>query len=169
MRSESVSLTSVIAFYGAVLSSIAFGWNLYRDLRDRARLRIKIHIRRAVQSPDGKWYQVSPDLPVQAASEKLYLVATVTNIGRRPVKWTGWGGKYHKPEDGKKGFRIIPSVLPVILKEGDSCTEMTDDLSPAGENVKALFIDDAADKCWYLARSDLRKLKEERRKWAGKP
>jgi len=165
VKSDPVTLTSLLAFYGAALSSIALGWNLYRDLRDRARIRVKVHIRRAVKTPDGKWYQLTPDLPVQGASDKLYVVADVTNIGRRPVKCTGWGGTYHKPQDGKRHFRIVPSALPIMLKEGDSCSEMTDDLSAAGENVKALFIDDAADKRWYLSGRDLRRLKQEHQKW----
>lgn len=166
MKSDPITLTSLLAFYGAALSSIAFGWNLYRDLRDRARLKVKMHIRRLVRNLDGKWYQLTPDLSVEGATEKLFLVADVTNIGRRPVKWTGWGGRYHKAQNGKMAFRIIPSVLPIMMKEGESCSEMTDDLSAAGENVRALFIDDAADKRWYLSRRDLRKLKHERRKFA---
>lgn len=167
MKSDSLSLTSLLAFYGAALSSIALGWNLYRDLRDRARLKVRMHIRRIVRSPDGKWYQVSPDLPVDGASEKLFLVANVTNVGRRPVMWCGWGGKYDKAQHDKKAFRIVPSVLPVMLNEGDSRSELTDDLAAASENVKALFIDDAADKRWYLSRRGLRKLKQERRKYLG--
>jgi hypothetical protein len=61
---EPMSLTSLLAFYGAVLSSFGFGWNVYRDLQDRPRLKVSMAIRRIVQSPDGKWYQVEPDLPV---------------------------------------------------------------------------------------------------------
>jgi hypothetical protein len=35
---EPISLTGLIAIYGAVLSSIALGRNLYRDLLDRPHL-----------------------------------------------------------------------------------------------------------------------------------
>jgi hypothetical protein len=33
--SEALSLTSLLAFYGAAPSSIGFGWNVYRDLLDK--------------------------------------------------------------------------------------------------------------------------------------
>ncbi len=161
---DPITITGLLAFYGAILSSVGLGWNLYRDLQDRARLKIEVHIRRIVRSPDGKWYQVKPDLPVEGASEKLFVVANVTNIGRRPVKWTGWGGEYHKPHQrGGNSFVILPTVLPIMLKEGESVSEMTDDLKAASADVKRLFIYDAAGKNWYLSRRALRKLKEESR------
>jgi hypothetical protein len=85
-----LSITSLLAFYGAALSSFGAGWNFYRDLRDKARLKISVNIRRIVSSPDGKWYQVEPNLPVEGASKQLFVVVNVTNVGRRPVKWVGW-------------------------------------------------------------------------------
>ena|SRR5229473_1314481 len=90
MVSEPITITGLLAVYGAILSSFGLGWNFYRDLQDKARLKVRMSIRRIVSSPDGKWYSVNPDLPIQGASSKLYLVANVTNVGRRPVKWTGW-------------------------------------------------------------------------------
>ena len=40
------SLTEFLAAYGALLASIGFGWNLYRDLLDRARLQVSVNVRR---------------------------------------------------------------------------------------------------------------------------
>ena len=161
MKGDSISLTSLLAFYGAVLSSFGFGWSVYRDLQDRPRLKIGMGVRRIVQSPDGKWYQVQPDMPVEGASKSLYLVVNVTNTGRRPVKWMGWGGKWKKREPGGGAFIIQPIALPTMLKDGDSCSEFTDDLKAAGANVKELFIYDSTGKNWYLSRRALKKLKEE--------
>ncbi|MGA8493310.1 MAG: hypothetical protein WB711_23005 [Terriglobales bacterium] len=160
---EPISLTSFVAFYGAVLSSIGLGWNLYRDSHDKARLKIEMRIRRIVRSPDGKWYQLTPDMPVEGASANLFLVANVTNVGRRPIKWMGWGGRFHKPQNGKSAFLIQPAALPIMLAEGDSCSELTDDLNAAGENVKQLFVWDSTGKNWYLSRKALKELKEERK------
>ena len=124
---EPSNITSFFAFYGAVLSSFVAGWNFYRDLRDRPRLKVEMHIRRIAGSPDGKWYQVNPELSVQGASEKLYLVVNVTNVGRHPVKWTGWGGNYKKPHNGKSSFWIQPTHIPVMLPQGESSSEFTDE------------------------------------------
>jgi hypothetical protein len=167
--SEPISLTSLLAFYGAVLSSFGAGWNFYRDLRDKARLKVSMSIRRIAYSPDGKWYQVKPDLPVQGASEKLYVVVNVTNAGRRPVKWTGWGGEYKTPHNGRTGFWIQPTHIPLMLPEGESSSEFTDDLEAAGEDVKKLFIFDATGKNWHLSWNALRKLKDECRKFRPAP
>jgi len=160
-----ISLTSVVAFYGAVLSTFGFGWNMYRDLLDKPRLKVQMGIRRLVPSPDGKVYQAQPDLPIQGSSEELFLVANVTNIGRRPVKWMGWGGEWIKPEATGGAFIIQPRALPTVLKESESCSEYTDDLKAASDNVRKLFVYDSTGKNWYISRRALRKLKEERRKF----
>jgi hypothetical protein len=162
-----LTVTDVLAIYGAGLSSIAFGWNLFRDLRDKARIKVSAHIRRTVQTIDGKWYAVKPDLGVEGASEQLFLVVNVTNAGRRPVLWTGWGGKYSKPLNGRDSFSIIPVAIPKKLSEGETHSEYTADLSPAGDNVKRLFIWDATGRNWYLSRGALRKLKAEYVKYHG--
>jgi hypothetical protein len=164
----SLTITDILAGYGAALASIGFGWNLYRDLLDRARLQVDANVRRTVQSADGKWYQVKPDLGVAGASAQLFVVVNVTNVGRRPVQWTGWGGKYHKAANGKV-FSIIPVALPRMLNEGDTHSEYTDQLDVTGENVKRVFIWDASGKNWYLSWRKLRKLKEEARKFQGMP
>ncbi len=155
------SLTKFLAAWGAILATLGLGWTLYRDLRDRPRLRITAHIRRVVQSVNGRWYAVAPDLPVEGASEQVFVVVNVTNVGRRPVQWVGWGGKYRKIAGGKPAFVITPQALPITLKEGDTHTEFTPELNPADERVKRLFIWDAAGKNWYLSRWALRKLKQE--------
>ena len=160
-----IGVTDILAIYGAALSSIALGWNLYRDLLDRPRLKVHAHVRRIVQSTHGKWYSVKPDIPVEGASQQLFVVVDVTNIGRRPVQWVGWGGKYRKPVNGKTAFTIIPLALPRMLNEGDMHSEFTPELNPADENVKRLFIWDASGKNWYLTRRALRKLKKESAKF----
>jgi hypothetical protein len=160
-----LTITDVLAAYGSILASVGFGWNLYRDLLDRARLQVSANVRRIMQTGDGKWYAVKPDLGVAGASAQLYVVVDVTNVGRRPVQWTGWGGKYHKPVNGKGSFTIIPFALPKMLNEGETHSEYTDALNPAGENVKRLFIWDAAGNHWNLSRRALRELKAESHKF----
>jgi hypothetical protein len=160
------SLTQFLAAYGALLASVGFGWNLYRDLLDRAKLQVSVKVRRIARGADGKFFAVKPDLPVEDASEQLYVVMSVANVGRRPVLWQGWGGKYHKPVSGKKLFFIIGQDLPKMLHEGEYHSEFTalePDLGPANENVKSLFMWDASGKEWKLSRKGLKKLKQEAR------
>jgi hypothetical protein len=69
-----------------------------------------------------------PDLPVEGALPQLFVVVHVTNVGRRPVKWTGWGGNYHKPVEGRSSFLVVPVDLPQMLNEGASHSEHTTDV-----------------------------------------
>jgi hypothetical protein len=168
MRFPFNGLTEFLAAYGALLSSIGLGWSLYRDLLDRAKLQVSADVRRIGMGTDGRWFSIKPDIQIEGASEQLYVVMSVVNVGRRPVLWQGWGGKYRQPEDGKTGFTIIGRDLPKMLKEGETHSELTPleaDLRPAHENAKSLFMWDPSGKYWKLSRKGLKELKQEARKF----
>lgn len=168
MRLAFSGLTEFLAAYGALLSSVGFGWTLYRDLLDRANLQVSASIRRIVRGADGKYFASKADLAIEGASEQLFVVMDVVNVGRRPVLWQGWGGKYLKAEDGKTGFFIVGRALPRMLQEGETHSEFTAleaDLRPVHDNVKSLFVWDPSGKHWKLPRKELKKLKQEARKF----
>jgi hypothetical protein len=159
-----IGITEFLAAYAAILSSIALGWALYRDLIDRAKLQVSARVRRIAVGADGKFFAVKPDLPVEGASKKLFVVMTVVNVGRRPALWQGWGGRYHKRVNGRDSFFIVGRDLPKMLQEGETHSELTeleDDLRPANDSVKSLYIWDASGKHWKLSRRQLKELKEE--------
>jgi hypothetical protein len=135
IRRMHFNLTTFLATWGALLSTFGLGWNLYRDLLDKARLKVSAHMRRLVQSADGRWYSVALNLPVEGASAQVFVVVDVINAGRRPVQWTGWGGKHYKPESGKDSFAIIPMGLPKMLNEGETHSEFTGEINPVLDNV----------------------------------
>jgi hypothetical protein len=154
--------TTAMAIYAAVLSTITFGWNLFRDLRDRGKLKISAAVRRIVIGEDGSKFSVKHDFPAECASEQLFIVMTVANIGRRPMRWEGWGGLYKESYNGKKGFVCIPRHLPKILAEKENhqeYTELEDEFDP--DNIKKLHIWDGADGEWKLSWWQLRKLVKE--------
>ncbi|MGH9727278.1 MAG: hypothetical protein ACRD4V_01645 [Candidatus Acidiferrales bacterium] len=165
MQAPPDNLTRFLAAWGAVLATFGLGWTLYRDLLDRAKLQISAKVRRIALGPDGKYFAVAPNLPVRA-TEKLFVVMTVVNVGRRPVMWQGWGGKYHKREPEGSAFFIVGQNLPKMLQEGESHAEMTeleDNLKPASDNVKKLYVWDPAGKEWALSRKELKKLRKDAR------
>lgn len=164
---DPITITGLLAFYGAVLSSIGLGWNLYRDLRDRARLKVVAHLGRIGKREDGQWFVVHPDLQVEGTSKQIFIVLDVTNVGRRPVKWAGWGGAHRQLVDGKGKFIVPPIALPRMLSEGESHMEYTDDPNVIGDNVKRLFVWDASGKRWYVSSRTLKQLKEELRGFHG--
>ena len=150
---------NVVAFYAAVMSSVTAGVQFFNYLRDRAKLQVKASLRRIAVSTDGKTYAVATTFPVEA-SAKTFVVITALNLGRRPVKITGWGGKYIKPQE-REGFVVVPAGMPKILTEWESIDEMTDELHSSIDNIKYLFVYDASGREWKVRRSDLRKLKKD--------
>jgi len=81
------------------------------------------------------------------------VVVSVVNVGRRPVTWQGWGGKYHRREDEANAFFIVGENLPKMLQEGElhcEMTELKDDLKPASDNVRKLYVWDPAGREWAL-------------------
>src|SRR5262249_1578622 len=158
-------LTEFLATWGALLSTFGLGWNLYRDLHDRARIRLDARIRRLGRGEDGRMFAVSPNLPVADASQPLYVCITVVNEGRRPILITTWGGTWIKPRNGRSSFVIYGRDLPKMLTEGQQYNDWTDELVSEVENIKSLSIFDSVDKEWKLPEKTLEKLKEEARKF----
>ena len=159
------NLTKFLAAWGALLGTFGLGWTLYRDLLDRAKLQISAHVRRISISTDGKPYAVAPSVKVQV-SEKLFVIMSVVNVGRRPVMWQGWGGKYYRREAEDTGFFIVGQNLPKMLQEGESHDEFTEleaNRKPASDNVKRLYIWDPSGKEWALSRKQLKQLRKEAR------
>ena len=118
LRPSSDNLTKFLAAWGALLGTFGLGWTLYRDLLDRAKLQLSAKVRRIARGLDGKYFAVAHDSQIPA-SEKLFVVMSVVNVGRRPVMWQGWGGRFRKPQAGVGGFFIVGKNLPKMLQEAN--------------------------------------------------
>jgi hypothetical protein len=170
MPSPDSGLTKFLAVWGAILSSITFGWSLYRDLRDRAKIKISAELRRIGQREgDGAFFTAAPDLPVERVGEKLFVVVSVVNVGRRPMRWKGLGGNYRHAVSGRKGFLISARHLPRTLEEQEQHDEVFDFEQPfdqelANGRVKRLYIWDVAGREWTVPRRDLKKLVADAKK-----
>lgn len=170
MPNPDSGLTKFLAVWGAILSSITFGWSLYRDLRDRAKIRISAELRRiGRRDGDGAFFTSAPDVPVQGASEKLFVVVSVVNVGRRPMRWKGLGGTYRHAVGKRKGFLVSARALPRTLQEQEQHDEFFDFEEPydhqlANGEVKRLYIWDVADREWNVPRGDMKKLVVEAKK-----
>jgi len=157
-------LTPLLAIWGAFLSSVALGWNLYRDLASRPKAKVEAKVRRIVAVPGAQWYATAPNLDVQGASQQLFVVMSVVNVRSRPIRWQGWGGTYNAPVAGKTGFFIVPRNLPVTLNDGDTHSEFTElDASgyPANDSVKRLQAWDSTGRNWKISWWQMRKLRKE--------
>jgi hypothetical protein len=114
--------------------------------------------------PTGIGFAVAPDLPVEGASEELYLVVRVVNVGRRPMQWEGWGGRYFEPVNGRTSFNIVGEHLPRMLNERESHTEKMLLAENWLTNVKRFYVWDAAGEHWTFSGLPMHKLRIEAEK-----
>jgi hypothetical protein len=164
-----MSLTTVLAIYAAIVSSIGVGWNVYRELHDRSRVKISVSLMRISTGADGRQFTVAPHLPIESASAAVHVVVKITNVGRRPVLLQGWGGEWKIPENGKDKFVVISQGLPRMLKGHESHQEFTPDLSVVSPNIKALFVWDSSGKNYYVSNKKLRETVEQARQLVSAP
>lgn len=112
--------TRFLAFYGAVVSTLAIALNVYRELRDRARLELSVIVGYKVNHgativSRALMLQQRPAM-VADASPSLFL--TIHNAGRHPVLVQGWAIRADKKAAGHENFVYKLTVLPKLLKEG---------------------------------------------------
>jgi hypothetical protein len=163
------ALTKFLATWGALVATGGLGWTIYRDFADRGKLKVQARIMRIGVSTTGQQFLVSPTANVQAAPE-LYFAVTVVNVGRRPVKWVGWGGKYLKPPNNRHSFVGVSRYLPKMLEEGqdhDEVEPLTQETVETIENARKLFVWDSSGKKWVLSRKQLKELKQKSRELAN--
>jgi hypothetical protein len=164
-----MSLTTILAIYAATLSSILLGWNLYRELCDRARVKISVSLMRLATGADGRQSVFAFHLPSNNASADVHVVVKITNVGRSPVLLQGWGGEWKIPENRKDKFVVISQGLPRTLKGHESHQEFTPDLSVVSPNIKALFAWDSSGKNWYVSDKELQETVEQARRHVSIP
>ena len=69
-------MTRFLAVLGAILASITFGWTLYRDLRDRAKIRISARLRLiGRREGDGAFFCCGANLNIEQAGGVLVSLA----------------------------------------------------------------------------------------------
>lgn len=161
-----LNLTTFLAVWGAILSSIMLGWTLYRDLRDRPKVKLSARLRiMGRQAGDGALYVADPKLNIEGAGDQLFIVVSVVNIGRRRFRWKALGGTYKTPVNGRKSFSVRTRYLPKILEEQEALDEIADlNADVARGNIKSLKIWDGSGNVWKVPWSDMRRLRTDLKK-----
>ncbi len=160
-----MTITTFLATYGALLASVGLGWNLLRDLRDSVNIKLDVSLKKLAQAADGRPYAVALELPTENTSPEVFIHFNIVNVGRRRARIVGLGGNYRLPEKGNKNFLVIPHNLPVLLEEGQDTYEMFKDFGLVSDNVKRLFVWDTTGRYWYVGWWNLRKVREEAKKY----
>ncbi|MCG3158984.1 MAG: hypothetical protein DKINENOH_05632 [bacterium] len=144
--SEPITLTTLIAIYGAILSTFILGWNIFRDLTDRGKLKVHCYIGKIV-------------IPAGPKDESDYLVFNVTNTGRRPIVVTHVGGS-SKTND----FIVLPRNLPRMLQPGEYLTEYSVELQCLNEDLKYLCAGDSLGNVYRVKKKVTKELIKKAKK-----
>lgn len=132
-------LTTVLAIWGAFLSTVAVGWNIFHEVRHRGRLRVHCFFEEATES------RVGPH---------LRLCYRMTNVGRLPVLPTRFGGRdvdRTKPELRFRWHDEVPMLQP-----GDYLVDYVDDWKEAVANLKTMEVHDSLGGVYRAPRRDLK-------------
>ena len=149
-----------LAIWGAILSTFTLGWGLYRDLRDRPKIKVSARLRIIGQrSGDGAPFAADPSLNIEGASDVLVIVVSVINIGRRRFRWKGIGGKYQYPVNDRDTFLVSPHHLPKILEEQEALDEVVElNEEIARGNLKELYVTNGTGDHWKISDKELKQL-----------
>jgi hypothetical protein len=79
VEQQSSNITTILAVYGAILSTVAIGWNIFREVTNRGRLRVTVTLA-----------EIHSEAAGLLAKDKLWY--KVTNVGRQPIWLTSVGG-----------------------------------------------------------------------------
>jgi hypothetical protein len=162
------SLTSLLATYGALVSSLMLGWTLYRDLRDRRKVKFSVEIRRIGIRSDGAFFSIAPNSGIEGASEEVFFIFSMVNVGRRPVRLKNIYAKYKEPVNGKRGLVFSARDLPKSLDEQEALDEYSEfDERFVSENVESITVSDVSGKQWRLSRKQMRELRTDAKQFLG--
>lgn len=104
--------TAIAAIYGAIVSTFAVAWNVYRDSHDRARLELSTIVGFAIKDGIVSYAFALEKWPEQFRGSSPELFLTITNVGRRPVVVQGWAIQTDRKKTGNDNFIYRLTALP---------------------------------------------------------
>jgi len=136
----SVNFTTVLAVYGAVLSTVAIVMNVAKYIKDRAHVVVEA----------GEHVLMSS----KVATHKLGI--KVINKGRRPITIEGCGFKLDA-DSGENLLSVLDPNLPKPLGEGESLTTYADPSQVQARNVLFAWARDAGGRVYKSKRRPFRR------------
>lgn len=167
--------STLVAYWGATLSTVLAVWTVYKDLRDAGKLRVDASL--------YEWDEVPPisdDENDIGSSRRMYEVElTITNIGRRPVNVISLGygniGKLKhrlsslipvilrgliKTSPGRYEATLrTEEYLPKRLEPSDYVTIKWDKLQFLKEDDMSLFVCDSLGRYFFISGAGMRRMK----------
>lgn len=116
MGQEPSTLTTILAAYGAVLATLVAGWNIFREVTNKGRLRVTVTLA-----------EIHSEVVGLLAKDKLWF--KVTNEGRKPIFLSQLGGGLRS---GEHFLLRVPVQFPIKLDPGQTFDD-------ASVNAKELY------------------------------
>jgi hypothetical protein len=115
---ESISIRDIAAWWGAVVATLALGWNVFTALRSGARVRVRAY-------PNMKLFPAAPP-----TGDDLFITVTAVNRGNAATTITHFMGHYqprapfYKRRPAKQLFVVnvrngVGQDVPHVLKPGE--------------------------------------------------
>ena len=142
------SFTLYIAFYGAILSTALFLWNIYLHFTDKGKLKVQCYIAFLYNGKSNS---------EKLNNKNIKLCYNITNIGKKPITVEQVGLEV---DYGEKRAYIssVSKTIPVFLNPGGSCKEYTDHHDSLHLKIKSVWAKDSLGKMYKLKKRDLKKL-----------
>jgi hypothetical protein len=167
--------STLVAYWGAALSTLLAVWTLYKDLRDAGKLKVDASL--------YEWDEIPPlsdNEDDDGPARRMYEVDfTITNIGRRPVNVIALG--YGNIRNTKhRLFSILPTLLKALVKTpadrfeatlrteeqlpkrldpADFITIKWDNLHFLNDKGVSLFVTDSLGHYFFVTEADMRRMK----------
>ena len=138
--------SDVAAWWGAIVATIALGWNILRDVRSKGRLKVQATFRMDDMRPH------SP--PV--------LTVRVTNVGSKPVLVQGIA--IQRKKGSAPSHHFFPCEIPKMLAAGEFLLQVLDRTGWLPLATEKLYAWDSSGRQWCMATKEFRRLLDQHRR-----
>jgi hypothetical protein len=135
-----IDATTILAFYGSILATIVFLWDIIKYIRDKPRLRVKVNHRL-----------------LGGTEHKLGI--EVANVGRRTITVVASGFKFAPALPDGNMATVYDRELPEELHEGQSHTSFASPSEIPQNQVMYGWARDATGSIWWSKKWPLRSKK----------
>ena len=146
LAASHLSGSDVAAWWGAIVATVALGWNVLRAVRSKGRLKVE-----AMFQMD----RMDPLLPPQFA-------VRVTNVRSKPILVQGIA--IQRKKGSAPGYFFFPCQIPKMLARGESFSQVIDRRGWLPTATKRLYAWDSTGRHWYVARREIRRLLDQHRR-----
>jgi hypothetical protein len=147
LTSSDVWRSDLAAWWGAIIGTVALGWNILRNFRPKGRVKVE------------GIYQVADKSPLL----RPVFAVRVTNIGSRPILFQGIAIQLKK--GSKPSHHFFPCESPMMLARGMFFLQVIDRTGWLPTGAEKLYAWDSGGEHWYLARKDFRRLIDQHRRF----